>query len=123
MELQVRAQRSAVRVARHWVVDQARREGVPDAVVPLIELLTSEVVANAVIHAPDDAPVTVRTTRLDGSFTVAVTDRSPEYPQVQDSGPDVPGGHGVRLIATLSQDWGVDPDGSSGKTVWFRVSL
>ena len=123
MELRLPAQRSAVRAARHWVVSQARAAGVPAPRVPLIELLTSEVVANAVVHGDAHDLLTVSAERLDGGFRVGVTDGAPGLPVLRETGPEVPGGHGVRLVDTLAAAWGVEPRSEGGKTVWFRLTV
>jgi anti-sigma regulatory factor (Ser/Thr protein kinase) len=121
MELRLAAQRSAVRVARRWVVRCADAAAVPAAVVPVLELLTSELVANAVVHGPSDGVVTVRAEPRGGEFLVRVGDEAQGLPAVLDNGPDVPGGQGVRLVDTLATEWGVEMHRDGNKTVWFRL--
>jgi anti-sigma regulatory factor (Ser/Thr protein kinase) len=86
-----------------------------------VELLTSELVSNAVIHG-GGAAVVVRAV-LDGDFfVVAVSDTGDALPVMRSTGPEVPGGQGMRLVDRLAAAWGVDPSDDGGKTVWFRVS-
>src|SRR5450756_784852 len=122
MELRLEAQRPAVAVARHWVAQCARDEQLPPQLVPVVELLTSELVSNAVLHGPRQGCVTVQAIRQNSQFTVAVTDQSPDPPVVRTTDVDVPGGQGMRLVDRLSSAWGVQLD-ATGKAVWFQVLL
>jgi anti-sigma regulatory factor (Ser/Thr protein kinase) len=99
----------------------ALQERLPAAVSRVIELLTSELVANAVVHGGGPT-VTIAAGRDGDHFRVAVTDSSDELPVVRTSAPDVPGGHGMRLVDRLAESWGVDRGPDGGKTVWFRVA-
>lgn len=106
--------------ARHWVRDHARRSGIPSAAVGIVELLASELVANALTHGPETA-VDVQVCGDRTSFTVRVTDGDATPPVVRSTGPEVPGGQGMRLVARLASTWGVDVHEETGKTVWFTV--
>lgn len=121
MELRLEARRTAVGAARHWVVGRARADGVPGPVVEVVELLTSELVANAVVHGPPDGRITVRASAGGGRFTVSVTDESTDTPVPRRTAPEVPGGHGLRLVERLADGWGIDLH-SGGKSVWFAVA-
>ena len=81
-------------------------------------LCVSEIVTNAVLHARSDVHLVVR--RLDGVLRVEVADGDPTLPTPQDPPPSVPTGRGLRLLAALSERWGVDGR-TDGKTVWFEV--
>jgi anti-sigma regulatory factor (Ser/Thr protein kinase) len=82
------------------------------------ELLVSEVVTNAVLHARTDFSVDVL---RDGDLVrVSVHDRSPVVPKPRTYGTDSTTGRGMRLVATLAVAWGVDRD-AGGKSVWFEV--
>ncbi|PRY13020.1 ATP-binding protein [Kineococcus rhizosphaerae] len=113
--------RSAVGVARRWVLD-ACRVHLPDAASQqVLELLTSELVANAVLHG--SPPVTVAVTSEPGQVRVEVGDGSGDRPQRREVAPEATGGRGVALVDLLAKDWGVHPrpDGS-GKVVWFSCA-
>ena len=120
MELTLPARRGAVATARRWVARQAHALGVVPSVIPVVELLTSELVANAVTHGAS-TEVHVRVSLTEDAFTVAVTDGSDELPVRRATGPEVPGGHGIRLVERLSASSGVDTHADGGKTVWFSV--
>lgn len=95
--------------------------GVQGPANQVVELLTGEVVANAVVHGPEHGRVRV-TLRIDHrGVRVAVTDESPATPQVQHPPPTAVSGRGMELVEALSRTWGVDLHGSAGKTVWFLV--
>ena len=82
------------------------------------ELLVSEVVTNAVLHARTDFSVEVL---RDGDLVrVCVHDRSHVIPKPRMYGTDSTTGRGMRLVATLAVAWGVDRD-AGGKSVWFEV--
>ena len=83
------------------------------------ELLVSEVVANAVLHGAP--PVAVRV-QWDGAtgLVVTVSDGSPARPVRRDPAGFDDEGHGVQLVHTLSDAWGVDST-AAGKAVWFRL--
>lgn len=119
-ELYLDARPSSIRTARQWAVKHARDAEVAPRVVRVVELLTSELAANALAHGPTE-PVSVRV-GLDGDhFVVRVTDEGDELPVVRDTGPSVPGGQGMRLVERLADRWGVEVHPQGGKTVWFAV--
>lgn len=95
--------------------------GLPEAVVSDAELLTSEVVSNAVTHAtldPSDE-VTLRVA-VDGNVRVEVADSGPPF-EVHPTRPEPgTGGWGLFLVDALAASWGVEAEGS-GKKVWFEV--
>ena len=82
------------------------------------ELLVSELVTNAVLHARTEFSVEVL---RDGDLVrVSVHDRSPVVPRPRSYGTDSTTGRGMRLVATLAVAWGVDRH-DGGKAVWFEV--
>ncbi|WP_223731416.1 ATP-binding protein [Streptomyces purpurogeneiscleroticus] len=91
------------------------------------ELLTGELVANAVEHTPGDRPIELVIEVLpSGHQHVEVHDNDPA--PVQGLGDDAPpevdllneGGRGLLLIRTLSAASGYRPT-EQGKAVWFRL--
>lgn len=122
MELRMPSHHGAVWVARHWVCDRAEDRGVPVELLPDIALLTSELVGNALVHGTG-GEVEVRFSLGDLQVTIEVSDSSPGRPEVRDTGPATPGGHGLRLVEMLAATWGyhVHP-GGNGKTVWFSIA-
>ena len=87
------------------------------------ELLVSELVTNALVHAQTTARLWI--TVIHGVARVEVTDDGPGQPVQRDPGPD--GGYGLWLTDTLARSWGVTRPGDTpakpGKTVWFTVPL
>ena len=86
-----------------------------------VELLTSELVSNAVEHASSTARVTAEITG--GRIRVSVTDDGPGMPVVR-GGVSVQGdgGRGLAIVDRLAAGWGVQ-GGDAGKTVWFELDL
>ena len=98
----------------------AAAAGIGGAANQVVELLTGELVANAVVHGPPDGAVTVRV-RIDGPVVrVMVSDGGGGVPVVGHPEPTAPSGRGLALVEALSSDWGthIVP---GGKTVWFEV--
>jgi anti-sigma regulatory factor (Ser/Thr protein kinase) len=82
------------------------------------ELLTGEVVANAVRHATGPMSVIVR---YDGArVRVEVGDGAPALPRPRTPQPDVPGGWGLHIVEELAAGWGVTRT-ERGKRVWFEL--
>ena len=85
----------------------------------MVELLVSELVTNAVLHAGTDVELVVR--RLRKGVRVEVLDRStrPPVPRAYDD--EAMTGRGLALVRELSRVWGVD-ERKDGKVVWFEVA-
>ena len=88
--------------------------------VETAELLVSELVSNAVMHAGTPIDLTVSISDAP-ALTVGVTDGSPHRPVPRSYGETASTGRGLRLVEDLSDEWGVTVR-DTGKTVWFRVS-
>jgi anti-sigma regulatory factor (Ser/Thr protein kinase) len=89
------------------------------------ELLTSELVANAVQHS--DGPVTVRLRNRDGVVRVGVMDNHPELPDPLPCTLDQDFGRGLFLVEALADTWGrypliALPGKTSWKVVWFELA-
>jgi len=92
----------------------------PTRVSQTLELLTTELVTNAVRYGGE--PIEVRLRRAAGSVRISVSDGGSGVPQVRHVPPTATGGRGVALVDTLAQRWGSEAAGT-GKTVWFELSL
>ena len=82
------------------------------------ELLVSELVTNAVIHAHSGAVVS-----MEGDHDlvrVSVRDDSRAAPALRDCGPEEIAGRGLQLVNCIAQRWGVNTV-SGGKSVWFEL--
>jgi anti-sigma regulatory factor (Ser/Thr protein kinase) len=84
------------------------------------ELLTSELVTNAVRHV--GSPITLRAIRRPSRIRVEVEDASPTAPTLLHPQPLEPGGRGILFVDTLADDWGTDVR-DDGKTVWFEIDI
>jgi anti-sigma regulatory factor (Ser/Thr protein kinase) len=94
-----------------------RAWGCDDAVADA-ELLVSELVTNAVLHARSSTRVLIE--REGTTLRISVFDTSPTRPRLRELGPDAVTGRGLLLVDRIARRWGVDPD-APGKCVWFEV--
>ena len=104
--------------------DAVRRWGVGD-LADTVELLTSELITNALVHTDRDALLTARLYREGGPvgparLRVEVDDESDLWPRRRTPGEQASSGRGLMLVEALSDAWGVDPRGS-GKRMWFEL--
>ncbi len=83
------------------------------------ELLTSELVTNAVVHGAPPVTLAVECDTSAG-MRVRVTDGSPQAPQPRDALPADLDGRGMALVDLLSASWGAEPT-REGKAVWFLL--
>lgn len=98
-------------------------EPYPTHVVEHAQLLTSELVTNAVVHGSPPIQLAIE---IDGrTLRVAVSDGNPDTPVVQEAGAAHPGGRGLFIVDSFAQAWGVIAASadSFGKTVWFSLAL
>ena len=111
---------TSVGAARRFVRDVLMSRRVPDGVVDTVELLTSEVVTNAIIHARSGPQLAVT---VDGDVVrVAVRDLSPAVPIRRRGRLDDVSGRGVVIVEELASAWGVELDRNGSKRVWFEVA-
>ena len=111
---------TSVGAARRFVRDVLMSRQVPDGVVDTVELLTSEVVTNAIIHGRSGPQLAVE---IDGPVVrVAVRDRSPEIPVRRLGRLDDVSGRGVVIVEELASAWGVERERNGSKRVWFEVA-
>ena len=95
--------------------------GLPEGVVSDVELLTSEVVSNAVRHANlDPSQEIVLRIVSDGYVRVEVADPGPPFEAQRRRRGSGSSGWGLFLVDALATSWGVEPEGA-GKKVWFEL--
>ncbi|GEN80052.1 ATP-binding protein [Actinotalea fermentans] len=116
-------QRRSVGVGRHWVVRVAAAADVTGMANQVVELLASELLANAVLHGAGDEAIRIEMSCSDTVVRVAVTDNLPQRPVVLHPEPIAPAGRGMAIVEAMSNRWGVDPHPTGGKTVWFEIDL
>ncbi|MFF8033560.1 MULTISPECIES: ATP-binding protein [unclassified Streptomyces] len=116
---------AAVPVARALVrTALAEREHTADS--DTAELLTAELVANAVEHTSVGGPIELVVRLLPAGFHVEVHDADPAPPDgltrpvLEAPDPWQEHGRGLLLIRALSSSCGHRPT-ASGKAVWFRL--
>jgi signal transduction histidine kinase len=104
---------------------QARRaiDGLPVELHPdarsTAHLLVTEVVANAVRHAPGDEDIALALGIARDRLHIEVLDHGPGF-EYRRRRPDSPlgGGWGLHFLAVLSAEWG-----AGGGRVWFELPL
>lgn len=84
-----------------------------------IELLTSEVVTNAVVHA-GSSPI-VEVTAEGGTVRISVQDQNPTWPMPREVPEDATSGRGMVLVDAMADAWGVERIADDGKRIWFEV--
>ena len=110
---------TSVGAARRFVRDVLMSRSVPDDIVGTVELLTSEIVTNAILHGRAGPKLVVEVG--EGLVRVGVHDMSPELPVRRLTRPDDVSGRGVIIVDELATAWGVEPQRGGGKRVWFEV--
>lgn len=88
-----------------------------------LELLVSELVANAVLHAGGDL-VSLQITAHPDRVRLAVQDGGPGFaaPPVDRADPLTAGGRGCRIVDVLSDAWGIESD-EGGCTMWCELGM
>jgi two-component sensor histidine kinase len=105
-----------VGVARSFIRDNA--PSLPQGLLDVLLLLTSELVTNAVIHAR--TPLEVGITVTDRSVVVTVHDE--DLRRESTTAERREGGWGLGLVRNLAEDSAMETHTGDGKTAWFRVS-
>ncbi|MFF8772030.1 SpoIIE family protein phosphatase [Kitasatospora sp. NPDC015120] len=83
------------------------------------ELLTSELITNALVHA--GSPTQLRLF-CDRTLTVEVADRDSATPRIRRADEEDEGGRGIHLVNELAHRWGSRRT-PEGKVVWFELEL
>ncbi|MFC9340865.1 ATP-binding protein [Streptomyces sp. NPDC057020] len=110
---------TAVPEVRHALRELLRKWGGPGA-SDVAELLTSELVTNALIHTEHGAVVTA--TVVPEQLRVEVRDFVPGIaPPPVPPADDGTHGRGLILVEALADSWGVENHGV-GKVVWFELN-
>lgn len=114
---------TSVRAARRFVAD-ALTDWHLSVLVETAELLVSELVTNALLHAHTDVELVARLG--DGRLRIEVRDASTVLPTTGSHHQESQTGRGLQLVELLADSWGVDVDhgrrGIEGKAVWFELS-
>ena len=115
-ELSLHAAPGAARIVRHWVMHVVAAAGIGGSLNQLVEVLTAELVSEAVKTGTpaDEVDVHLRIER--GRVRVAVTGPSPAVPTPS-------GATSLALVEVLSSAWGTTPTRGGERTVWFDVAI
>jgi GAF domain-containing protein/anti-sigma regulatory factor (Ser/Thr protein kinase) len=90
------------------------------ALLPDTEIVVSELVTNALLHA--EGPVVVRVLPRGATVRVEVKDGTRRHPVRSAASTDGMTGRGIRLVEALSRRWGVDAV-EDGKVVWAELAV
>ena len=106
--------------ARRFVRTALESVEADPAVVETAELLTDELVTNAIVHAQSKSYLHIRAAR--GAVRVELTDPDDRLPSIAAADTDAVGGRGLIIVNGLASAWGVERGIDGGKTVWFQLS-
>jgi anti-sigma regulatory factor (Ser/Thr protein kinase) len=106
--------------ARRFVRAALESVDTDSAVIETAELLTDELVTNAIVHAHTKSYLFVRATK--GRVRVEVTDPDDQLPTMATPDTDALSGRGLVIVNGLSSAWGIERTTEGGKTVWFELS-
>ena len=115
----------APRAARAFVAETLTAWNVQADEVEAAQLVVSELVTNAVLHAADSPTIILDLRLTDGAVRVMVSDgglgepdrRPHPDPRTSETG------RGVWLIDAFAERWGTEMHGRDGKTVWCELSI
>jgi anti-sigma regulatory factor (Ser/Thr protein kinase) len=94
-----------------------RRELPLGEVADAVELMVSELVTNAVIHAHSGGEMTLE--EFSDRTRVEICDQSERLPESRD--PNEAGGRGLLVVEALADRWGIKRL-DRGKAIWFEVA-
>lgn len=114
------AEPASTRVARRLLRAACAEGGLSGDLTDTAQLLTSELVTNAIIHGRSQ--VTVKTSLAEGRLRVEVGDDNSRHPELRLTDDSALDGRGLHLVALLAASWGVS-DQPFGKTVWFELAV
>jgi anti-sigma regulatory factor (Ser/Thr protein kinase)/anti-anti-sigma regulatory factor len=100
--------------------DDAATLAAAEELVERAELLASELVTNALVHARSD--VQLRLSLRDASLHIGVHDRARRLLRLVRGDPEAEAGRGLLLVERLSRAWGVYRPPEGGKVVWCVVA-
>jgi anti-sigma regulatory factor (Ser/Thr protein kinase) len=112
---------ASVKAARRFIGECVEYVGLQS--LPVVQLMVSELAANAVLHAK--SPFDVLLERVShGAVRVEVRDFGHGLPLICAGSIEAQGGRGLKIVDLLAQTWGVESRrGGRGKSTWFTVSV
>lgn len=106
--------------ARGFVRSHLEEHGLPQ-LVPGVQLVASELVTNALLHARTTILVTLEQLAL--CVRLTVHDDAATLPVSRISEVSDTGGRGLRLVEEYSAEWGFDVGTAGDKAVWATFAL
>lgn len=109
-------------LARAAITGFSEHREIGPAQLALLNLLVSEVVTNAVVHArvTPATKIGVAACLTEGLIRVEVTDRGAGFTPVARDPTRSDGGYGLFLLQQQARRWGVEQ--RNGTTVWFELA-
>jgi anti-sigma regulatory factor (Ser/Thr protein kinase) len=92
--------------------------------VEAVQLVVSELVTNALTHAPESRAITLQLLGDDACVQVRVSDEgrnAPERRSVSDPESGIENGRGIWIVDAFTDHWGTESGEHGGKTVWCEV--
>jgi CheY-like chemotaxis protein/anti-sigma regulatory factor (Ser/Thr protein kinase) len=118
-ELSLPQDPSSVRTARRFVRDQLEEWGL-DSLLDDALLVTSELAANAIMHAESECLIRVSLT--ESTLRIDVLDSGAGTPEPQPRSFTEEHGRGLVLVDAVTAAWGLDMVPGDGKVVWAELS-
>jgi two-component sensor histidine kinase len=120
--LLVRHDAASAALVRHQLARDLASYDLPTDTIENAILVASELVGNAIRHtsASDAGTLDVSWDVDEKGVLISVGDSSEVPPVARLGRADEPGGRGLRIVAAVTDDWGVEPAGR-GKRVWAHV--
>ncbi|WP_084517932.1 ATP-binding protein [Microtetraspora niveoalba] len=111
---------SSTCMARRVTRARLTKWGLPDDTIDTVELLVSELAANALRHT--QGPVQLSLSLEDGLLRGEVEDTDRRPPRLHEADPYDERGRGLNMVERLSCCWGSVPT-LTGKVVWFELPV
>jgi anti-sigma regulatory factor (Ser/Thr protein kinase) len=106
--------------ARRFVRSALESVEADGTVIETAELLTTELVTNAIVHAGTKSQLFIQAAK--GVVRVEITDPDDRLPSMAVHDTEAVGGRGLIIVNGLASAWGVEATTEGGKTVWFELS-
>lgn len=106
-------------IGRRLVTELLRQWGLPQ-LSEAARLIVSELVSNALRHAPGPTSYPLRVQRRGPSVRLYVADSSAAAPTILAPDERAAHGRGMQMIAAVASAWGVEQQ-AAGKQVWVDV--
>jgi anti-sigma regulatory factor (Ser/Thr protein kinase) len=114
----------APRAARAFAAETIAGWDLPADNVEPVQLVVSELVTNALRHAPQSRTVTLELVLMDDCIRVLVSDGGAGEPERNQPEPESDvRGRGIWIVDAFTERWGTQRDDRGGKTVWGELRV